>query len=65
MSAKTNVTKFLSEYAVVIIFVLLTLASIAPSGLSIPYIIQEVITRLGRNSFWLSPCFCRFMPGWG
>ena len=41
MSAK-KFTKFISEYAVVIIFVVATVACIGPSRLSIPYIVQEI-----------------------
>ncbi|MFA6008314.1 MAG: ABC transporter permease [Candidatus Shapirobacteria bacterium] len=65
MSAQKKFTKFLSENAVVIIFVVLTLASIAPSGLSITYIIQEVITRLGRNSFLVIALLLPIFAGMG
>lgn len=65
MSAQKKFTKFLSENAVVIIFVVLTLASIAPSGLSITYIVQEVITRLGRNSFLVIALLLPIFAGMG
>jgi simple sugar transport system permease protein len=65
MSTNKNLSKFFSEYAVVIIFVVLTLASIAPSGLSIPYIVQEVITRLGRNSFLVIALLLPIYAGMG
>ncbi|PKL05734.1 MAG: ABC transporter permease [Spirochaetae bacterium HGW-Spirochaetae-9] len=65
MSAQKKFTKFLSENAVVLIFVVLTLASIAPSGLSITYIVQEVITRLGRNSFLVIALLLPIFAGMG
>lgn len=66
MSAhKKSFTKFLSEYAVVLIFVVITLAAIAPSGLSIKYIVQEVITRLGRNSFLVIALLLPIYAGMG
>lgn len=65
MSTKKNISNFFSEYAVVIIFVVLTLASIIPSGLSVPYIVQEVITRLGRNSFLVIALLLPIYAGMG
>lgn len=65
MSAKKSFSKFLSEYAVVIIFLVLTIASIAPSRLSLIYIIQEVITRLGRNSFLVISLLLPIYAGMG
>lgn len=65
MSAKKSITKFISDYAVVIIFVLLTVLSIKPSGLSITYIIQEIITRLGRNSFLVLALLLPIYAGMG
>ncbi|HOV95131.1 MAG TPA: ABC transporter permease [Spirochaetales bacterium] len=65
MSAKKSVTKFFSDYAVVIIFVLLTVFSIKPSGLSITYILQEIITRLGRNSFLVLALLLPIYAGMG
>jgi simple sugar transport system permease protein len=64
MSAK-KFTKFLSEYAVVIIFVVATVACIGPSRLSIPYIVQELITRLGRNSFLVISLLLPIFAGMG
>lgn len=65
MSANKKFVKFLSENAVVIIFVVLTLACISPSGLSITYIVQEVITRLGRNSFLVIALLLPIFAGMG
>lgn len=65
MSAKKNIGKFVSDYAVLIIFMVITLAAISPSGLSINYIIQEVITRLGRNSFLVLALLLPIFAGMG
>ncbi len=65
MSAKKNIGKFFSDYAVVIIFVLLTVFSIKPSGLSITYIVQEIVTRLGRNSFLVLALLLPIYAGMG
>lgn len=65
MSAKKSFTKLLSEYAVVIIFVVITVAAIGPSGLSLTYIVQEVITRLGRNSFLVIALLLPIFAGMG
>lgn len=65
MSAKKNIGKFVSDYAVLIIFTVITLAAISPSGLSINYIIQEVITRLGRNSFLVLALLLPIFAGMG
>ena len=54
-----------SEYAVVIIFLVITIAAISPSGLSLTYIIQELITRLGRNSFLVISLLLPIYSGMG
>jgi simple sugar transport system permease protein len=51
MSGAKGLRRFLSEYVVVIIFLTLAIAAIPFSGLTLPYIIQEMLTRLGRNTF--------------
>ncbi|HEY9055359.1 MAG TPA: ABC transporter permease, partial [Rectinemataceae bacterium] len=56
---------WLSENAVVLIFLIITIAAIGPSRLSIPYIIQEVITRLGRNSFLVIALLLPIYAGMG
>lgn len=65
MSARKSIGHYFSEYAVVIIFVAITLAAIAPSGLSINYILQELITRLGRNSFLVLALLLPIYAGMG
>ncbi|HUW70964.1 MAG TPA: ABC transporter permease [bacterium] len=65
MSGNKTLGRFFSENAVVIIFVLITLAAIPPSGLSIPYIVQEMITRLGRNTFLVLALILPIYAGMG
>ncbi len=65
MSAKNKISTFFSRYAVVIIFVIITVAAIPPSGLSIKYIVQEIITRLGRNSFLVLALLLPIYAGMG
>ncbi len=65
MSAQKRLTTLFSRYAVVIIFVIITLVAIPPSGLSIKYIVQEIITRLGRNSFLVLALLLPIYAGMG
>ena len=65
MSAQKRLTTLFSRYAVVIIFVIITLIAIPPSGLSIKYIVQEIITRLGRNSFLVLALLLPIYAGMG
>ncbi len=61
----SSLGRFFTEYAVVIIFLVITLASIKPSGLSLVYIVQEIITRLGRNSFLVLALLLPIYAGMG
>ncbi|HPV59697.1 MAG TPA: ABC transporter permease, partial [Rectinema sp.] len=65
MSAKKKFSTFLSRYAVVIIFLIITIAATPPSGLSVRYILQELITRLGRNSFLVLALLLPIYAGMG
>lgn len=65
MSDRKNLSRFFGENAVVILFVLITLAAIPPSGLSIQYIVQEMITRLGRNTFLVLALILPIYAGMG
>jgi len=65
MSAQKKLSTLFSRYAVVIIFVIITVAAIPPSGLSIKYILQEIITRLGRNSFLVLALLLPIYAGMG
>ncbi len=62
---KKTLSTWFSEYAVVIIFLAITVAAIGPSKLSLNYIIQEVITRLGRNSFLVIALLLPIYAGMG
>ncbi len=65
MSGKKSLGRFFTENAVVIIFLALTIAAIPPSGLSFQYIIQEMITRLGRNTFLVLALLLPIFAGMG
>jgi Ribose/xylose/arabinose/galactoside ABC-type transport systems, permease components len=65
MSGKKSVGRFFTENAVVIIFLVVTVAAIKPSGLSLPYIGQELVTRLGRNSFLVLALLLPIYAGMG
>ncbi|MDR0624348.1 MAG: ABC transporter permease [Treponema sp.] len=56
---------FLADNAVVLIFVLITLAAIPISGLPITSIIQEILTRIGRNCFLVFSLLLPIMAGMG
>ncbi|HWQ09932.1 MAG TPA: ABC transporter permease [Holophaga sp.] len=65
MSGKMSFGRFLRENAVILIFLLITLLAIKPSGLSIFYIVQELVTRLGRNSFLVLALLLPIYAGMG
>ncbi|HOV37820.1 MAG TPA: ABC transporter permease [Spirochaetales bacterium] len=65
MSVQKKFSTLVSRYAVVFIFLIITVAAIPPSGLSIKYILQEIITRLGRNSFLVIALLLPIYAGMG
>jgi simple sugar transport system permease protein len=65
MKRTSSIVRFVREYAVVIIFLALTLAAWKPSGFSATYIAQEMITRLGRNSFLVIALLLPIYAGMG
>ncbi|MBL8967860.1 MAG: ABC transporter permease [Spirochaetaceae bacterium] len=65
MSGKRSIGRFLRDNAVVLIFLALTVAAIKPSGYSLAYIGQEIITRLGRNSFLVLALLLPIFAGMG
>jgi simple sugar transport system permease protein len=65
MSDKKGPGRFFTENAVVIIFLLITVAAIPSSSLSIQYILQEMITRLGRNTFLVLALLLPIYAGMG
>ncbi len=65
MSGKRSIGGFFRDNAVLIIFVAITVAAIGPSGYSLNYIGQEIITRLGRNSFLVLALILPIFAGMG
>jgi simple sugar transport system permease protein len=65
MSGQKSFGRFFTENAVVIIFLLITVMAIPSSGLSIQYILQEMITRLGRNTFLVLALLLPIYAGMG
>jgi len=61
----TKLGRFFSENAVVIIFLLITVLAIKPSGLSLTYIGQEMINRIGRDSFLVLALLLPIYAGMG
>ncbi len=57
--------RFFMENAVVIIFLVITVLAIEPSGLSLKYIGQEMLIRLGRNSFLVLALLLPIYAGMG
>jgi len=56
---------FLIENAVVITFIILLAIAIPASGLPGPYLLQEILTRLGRSSFLVISLLLPIMAGMG
>lgn len=64
MSAKT-IKRFLASNIVPILFLALSAAAIPMSGYSMPYLVQEIVTRLARNSFLVLSLLLPIMAGMG
>jgi len=65
MTKKPDLRRFLADNIVVIIFLVLTAAATPVSGLSAGYILQEIVTRIGRNSFLVFSLILPVMAGMG
>jgi simple sugar transport system permease protein len=65
MSGNKSVGRFLRENAVILLFLVITVLAIKPSGLSLVYIAQEMITRLGRDSFLVLALLLPIYAGMG
>ena len=66
MKTKTfNVKQFLGKNSVPILFILICAVLIPVSGLPVNYIINEAVTRLGRNSFLILSLLIPIMAGMG
>ena len=62
---KSRLRLFIIENAVVILFVMLIAFAIPASGLSPAFLLQEILTRLGRNSFLVIALLLPIMAGMG
>ena len=65
MSGTKSVGRFISDNAVSIIFLTIGLAAVPFCGISIPGIIQEMLTRLGRNAFLVVALLLPIYAGMG
>ncbi|HOX31211.1 MAG TPA: ABC transporter permease [Spirochaetales bacterium] len=65
MSGKLDLKRFLSGNAVILVFVLISAAAIPASKLSGTYIVQEMLTRIGRNSFLVLALLLPIYAGMG
>lgn len=62
---KKNLRLLLIDNAVVVVFVVLIAAAIPVSGMPLEYLIQEILSRLGRNSFLVLSLLLPIMAGMG
>lgn len=65
MSKQFDFRKFLADNLVVVIFLVITVVSVPVSGLSQQFIIQELLTRIGRNAFLVFSLLLPIMAGMG
>ncbi len=65
MSGTKSLGRFLSNNAVSILFLTIGLASVPFCGITIPGIIQELLTRLGRNAFLVVALLLPIYAGMG
>jgi simple sugar transport system permease protein len=64
-SAAQKLSRFLANYAVPIIFIFISAAAIPLSGFSATYLVQELLIRIGRNSFLILSLLIPIMAGMG
>ncbi|MDR2179010.1 MAG: ABC transporter permease [Synergistaceae bacterium] len=65
MPTKNGFTNFIAGSAVPIIFILISAAAIPLSGFSATYLVQELLIRIGRNSFLILSLLIPIMAGMG
>ncbi|MDR2661906.1 MAG: ABC transporter permease, partial [Treponema sp.] len=65
MKKQFNPGAFMADNVVVFIFVVITLAAIPLSGLSAVSILQDILTRIGRNCFLVFSLILPIMAGMG
>ena len=62
---KRDLKNLLADYAVPIVFIGLSAIAIPLSGFSATYLIQEMFTRLARNSFLVLSLLIPILAGMG
>ncbi len=60
-----KIVDLLANYAVPLIFIVISAVAIPYSGFSASYLIQELLTRIGRNSFLILSLLIPIMAGMG
>lgn len=65
LNKQISLKSFLADNLVVVIFLVLTIVSIPLSGLSAAYIIDDILTRIGRNAFLVFALILPIMAGMG
>ena len=65
MTKRFDFKRFVADNVVVVIFLVLTAIATPISGLSANYIIQDIVTRIGRNSFLVFSLLLPVMAGMG
>jgi simple sugar transport system permease protein len=65
IKAKNNFFDWIANNAVVLIFVLITLAAIPVSRIPLASIVQEILSRIGRNCFLVFSLILPIMAGMG
>ncbi|MBP3815299.1 MAG: ABC transporter permease [Firmicutes bacterium] len=65
MNKKFNFGNFIRSSSVPIMFILICIVSIPISGLSPGYLLNEIITRMGRNAFLILALLIPIMAGMG
>ena len=65
MNKKTNIVGLLQRSSVPIMFVIICALCIPIAGLSPSYLINEIVTRMGRNSFLILSLLVPIMAGMG
>ena len=64
-TGKFNVGAFLSKYSVPVLFVIICAIMVPLSGLPVNYLLNEIMTRLGRNAFLILSLLIPIMAGMG
>jgi simple sugar transport system permease protein len=65
INKRISLLNIFADNAVVLIFVVITLAAISVSGLPLISIVQEILTRIGRNCFLVFSLILPIMAGMG